>query len=353
MFLAKADLARPDAELRALASPSDTALVTAHAEIAARELLRRPTASVVRAPRSGTFHDVAIVTFADFGVPSAAVVRLTRRPAWGPDVGLLVESALRPALARAGVGAPDVLALDLSRTLVPTDVQIQSHAPGVCLRDLDHEDAEIGAHFPALARSLTRVGSIPVHGAGPIDPNHTALTGLLQSWPEFVTLRLRDHADACLSAGLIDRAERVHIDRAFGALRAELSRRPLGLLHGDPGSHNIFATESGVTLIDWEDALAGDPLMDLANWATFHPERRWPAFFAALPEAGPLAPSPTERAVFWLYFLRLSLAKTVHRVRFATPDAPGRPPASRRIQRALAALAELGVGTSAPIGGAA
>lgn len=353
MFLAKADLPRPDAELRALASPTDPAIVAAHAEAAARALMRRPIASVVPAARAGTFHDVAVVTFADFLSPQAAVVRLTRRPAWGRDDGLLVESLVRPALARVGVSAPDVLAVDLSRSAVPTDVQIQSIAPGVCLRELDHDDAHIGVHFPALARALALVGSVRVRGAGPLDPAHAQPTGLLPDWPAFLALRLTEHADACMGAGLIDRAERAQIDRAFAALATEVARRELGLLHGDPGSHNVFAAPEGVTLIDWEDALAGDPLLDLANWATFHPERRWPAFFDALPGRGPLAPSAVERAVFWLYFLRLALAKTVHRLRFGTRDVPGRPPASGRIQRALAALADLGVVARTPIGGAA
>jgi thiamine kinase-like enzyme len=93
-------------------------------------------------------------------------------------------------------------------------------------------------------------------------------------------------------------------------------------------------------LIDWEDACIGDPMLDLANWATFHPERRWPVFFEAASEQGPYAQRSEMRALFWLYYLRVALAKTVHRIRFGVTDKPGRPPASMRIQRALKGLHE-------------
>lgn len=354
MFLVKADLGRPDMELRKLRAPSNPAAITSLARAAAQGLLGRAIESVAPTAHSATFHDVAIVTFADSLTPSRAVVRLTRRPEWGTDTGLMLESILSPALAKAGVNVPGILAMDMSRTIVSTDVQIQTVAPGESLRELDHDDARIGAWLPALARTLYRLGTVPVRGAGPLDFSATdGLVGLHANWVDYLTLRLAEHADKSLAAGLIDRVERKRIDQAFDRMQPLASTRTMGLVHGDPGNHNVFVAEEELTLIDWEDALAADPLMDLANWATFHPERRWPSFFASIADTGPESSKAEERALFWLYFLRLALAKTVHRLRFGTPDAPGRPPASRRIQRALAALSELGVIDSSSAGGTA
>ncbi len=354
MFLAKADLDRPDPELRALRTPTDPAAVANLARAAAESLLGRPIATVTPTPHPVTFHDVAIVTFADSLEPTTVVVRLSRRPEWGSNTELLVDSILSPLLVRAGVNAPAILACDLSRSIVSTDLQIQALAPGHCLREFDHDDSLISPFFPAVAGALASVGSVAVQGAGPIDVSVSRdqlLTGLHPTWSEFLTLRLADHAGLCLAAGLIDRAEQAKIDRAFENLLPAASRQPLGLVHGDPGNHNVFVDGERITLIDWEDALAGDPLMDLANWATFHPERRWPTFFASIPGTGPSSGDETQDSLFWLYFLRLALAKTAHRLRFGTPDAPGRPPASRRIQRALDALAGLGVINSTSAGG--
>lgn len=353
-FLTKADFARPDDDLRKLREPTDPSAVAQLARQAAAGLLVRPIASVVPSSQPVTLHDVAQVNFADSDDPAAVIVRLARRPAWGPDTGLRIDTVLAPALGRAGVSVPSLLAVDLSRSIVPTDVQIQTIAPGVCIQDMDHDDARICACFPALAAALLRVGSIPVRGAGPIDPmRDDAITGVHAAWTDFLTLRLAEHADTCLAAGLIDGAERRWIDQAFDRLLPAAAARPMGLVHGDPSNFNVFAAGDVLTLVDWEDALAGDPLMDLANWTTFHPDRRWPAIDATIPGLGPNSADVAERSLFWLYFLRLVLAKTVQRVRFAKPDLPGRQPASRRIQRALAELAGLGVISGRVAGGVA
>jgi Ser/Thr protein kinase RdoA (MazF antagonist) len=86
-------------------------------------------------------------------------------------------------------------------------------------------------------------------------------------------------------------------------------------------------------LIDWEDCLAGDPVFDIAFWATFHPERRHDVFLEGYRGVRDL-PDDFELR-FWLYFLRTALSKTVLRHRFGLQDKPGRPPASLRIHRGL------------------
>jgi len=91
-------------------------------------------------------------------------------------------------------------------------------------------------------------------------------------------------------------------------------------------------------VLDWEDALLGDPLFDVASLCAFHPERRHTAILDAY-----AFPRGDRDAVarFWIYFLRIAVARTVHRLRFAYPDPPDRPRPSGRIQLALARLAAL------------
>ena len=108
---------------------------------------------------------------------------------------------------------------------------------------------------------------------------------------------------------------------------------PTRLLHGDLGNHNIFVQNNAVTaLIDWEDALIGDPAFDVAMWLTFHPPRRHAAFLQGY---GLAAQEDGFRLRCALSFLRIALSKTVHRHRFAYPDLPGRQPAYERIQRGM------------------
>jgi aminoglycoside phosphotransferase (APT) family kinase protein len=177
-------------------------------------------------------------------------------------------------------------------------------------------------------RNADRAGSAP-------------FAGVHARWDDYVLLRLPEHIASCVSQGAVTPGEAVEVARRFEECRMAFREQPASLLHGDPGSHNFMVDESGIrAVIDWEDALLGDPLFDLASLCTFHPERRHAAILAAY--GANVLPGSVAWTRFWLYFLRMALAKTVHRHRFGYVDRPDRPPASRRIQFALAKLAQGG-----------
>ena len=113
------------------------------------------------------------------------------------------------------------------------------------------------------------------------------------------------------------------------------------LLHGDPGTHNICVDPQRrrvTLLLDWEDALVGDPLFDVAMVSSFQPARRMASFLSGY---GLETPSREEQVLIALYFLRIALSKTVHRVRFAIVDKPGRTPGHHRIYRGVEELERL------------
>ena len=123
-------------------------------------------------------------------------------------------------------------------------------------------------------------------------------------------------------------------EAAFAAADSWLGDVPARLCHGDLGNHNVFVRDGHVSaLIDWEDCLAGDPVYDVAFWATFHPPRRYDALIAGYRAAGTVPEDFFRR--FWLYYLRVALAKTVVRARFGLVDLPGHMPASLRIRLGL------------------
>jgi hypothetical protein len=163
---------------------------------------------------------------------------------------------------------------------------------------------------------------------------------VFDSWADFLFIRLDDHLSYCLEINAVSRQECTRIQLAFERLASLCHGVEPVLLHGDPGSHNVFTDGTRIkAVLDWEDCLAGDPVFDLAFWATFHPNARHPAVFDGYRSVQPL-PQDFE-ARFWLYFLRIALSKTVLRHRFGYPDRPGRPPASLRIQNALARVESL------------
>ena len=118
--------------------------------------------------------------------------------------------------------------------------------------------------------------------------------------------------------------------------RELIDQMPSRFLHGDPGNQNIFFRSMNVSaLIDWEDAVCGDPLYDVAFWASFHPSRRWKSFFSGY---GTSLTEERDAIRFALYYTRITLAKILHRRRFGYADRPGRPTSRARMQEAIGML---------------
>ncbi len=333
MFMAKSDLPLPDELLRSLRirdSETDGLSATVAGKAAGRAT-GREVDRVEAVANAGTFHQVYIAWLR--GQTEPVVVRLGRLWRQGIDWGMHADAIATSAASAAGVGCATTVRVDTSRRWAPVDMQVCRIARGHCLRKLDGDDKAITPHLAALARMLRRVHEIEGSKFGFLEIQEGRLQGVHTRWSRHVLTRLDDHLVACQVAGLITTAEIDTIRDAFARAQTAFDATPTRLLHGDCGNHNVFTGDGhGPVLIDWEDALIGDPTYDLAMWATFHPERRWAAFFEAYGTNW-----NTER--FWLLYLRIALAKTVHRLRFGYTDTLGRPPASERIQRALAALA--------------
>jgi hypothetical protein len=122
-----------------------------------------------------------------------------------------------------------------------------------------------------------------------------------------------------------------------------LSSATPALLHGDLGNPNVYHAEdnreSQIGIIDWEDRLIGDPLFEVAGWATFFRMSGWiPSFWEGYCEGADLKKDQFEelRRRFWLYFWRISLAKSVHRLRFGYTDPVGAAPAICRVLKGFA-----------------
>ena len=245
--------------------------------------------------------------------------------------------------SRAGLPAILVRHIDLSREVVPFDFQVGDESPGRPLAALNDDEPRFRLRLRDLGRLVARVHSHPIAGYGLLDARPIAAgggppRGIWDAWPEYLRVNLAAHVDSCVRAGDLTGAGAVAFLSALERHAAGLDVPGGVLLHGDLGSHNVLTDgDRLLALIDWEDALAGDPVYDVAFWATFQPPERHAAFLAGYREVRPLPDDFPVR--FWLYFVRILLAKAVHRRRFGYPDRPDRPTAARRIRDALENLA--------------
>ncbi len=343
LFLAKADLELPDAVLAALPGATDADLGISPAFL--REAMSAfglgASATIHRAASQGTFHRLYDVLTPE---GSARMLRVASLRGAGDAQLMALECRLMGALRHAGLPICRCEYRGVGEGPEARGVHLVDRAPGASLTTIDGDEAAMLEALGGVGRFLATLHGISGRGFGPLSFEGIAsepprLEGLHAHWDDFLLLRLDDHLRLCVKAGKMDDAEarsaRAHVDSRRDALRGQAP----ALLHGDPGSHNFIAGADGIrAVIDWEDALLGDPLFDLASLCTFHPERRHAAIFAGYGVA--IAPGTEAWDRFWLCFLRIALAKTVHRLRFGYADRPDRPPPSRRIQLALERLGQ-------------
>jgi aminoglycoside phosphotransferase (APT) family kinase protein len=345
IFYAKTDIDIPDETLKRLRQVNEVETQT-HVE-SMRSLCKAffGTAGVTVIPFTGrgTFHLHYRVT-----LPSGQLyhLRVNALSHLYRAFELHADAWVMRTLELNGLPSLPVLAVDSSRRLCAFDYEITVVADGQALTSLSNQEKPYRSLVRQLGSLVAAVHGIATERFGlldvaPLVQNPTCKAcGLLDSWEQYVTLNLDRHISTCLAIGAIDPEEAERIRKTFVRLRSLLQISVPSLLHGDLANHNVTADGSRITaVLDWEDCLSGDPVFDIAYWATFRPHENLNVFLDGYREVRPLPPDFEMR--FWLYYLRVSLSKTVHRHRFGYADPLGHTPASLRIQHSLERLGVL------------
>ncbi len=338
IFYLKTDLPVADRRLRELAADAERALA-ARTPLIADLVEEFGFAGTVSPLARGSFHVVHRVAQPD---GRSLIVRSTLSGLFADDPGVAAEAHVRHWLAGSGVSelVPTVHVTGWRSRGGPFDFAVQAYVaqPSIAVQG-DALLDEKSNLLAGMGEILRAVHAVEGEGAGPADygcdDQPDALRGMHAHWRDYITLRLEDHVRICTDAARIDARIADRILNRFAILDPLLRERPMRLLHGDPGIHNFCADPvSGriTALLDWEDVLVGDPLFEVAMVATFQPERRMPAFLAGY---GLREPDTSEQLLTALYFLRISLSKTVHRLRFGIKDRPDRMAAHLRIHKGL------------------
>jgi len=254
----------------------------------------------------------------------------------------LIESWIYAVLADRNIPAPLIIDVDVSRRTCVTDYQILTCIEGTTLKSYEDPDTQYMRPelLHAVGAYVARVHCIEIEKYGPLSVQSVISDdprpyGVHDSWRDYILLLLQQHAQVCLHIGAITRNELLTIEKIFAQHTHVFDDVPSVLLHGDVGNQN-FISYDGLTiagLVDWEDCMSGDPVFDIAFWGTFFRDHMLNDFLDGYRTVRALPADFTLR--YWLYYLRIALSKTVHRFYFGYTDAPGRPPASLRIQKAL------------------
>lgn len=305
------------------------------------QVFKKEVKAVVPLAGGGTFHLTYRVCDSD---NKSYVVRLNIPQATEPSYEFLIDEWVYGVLKAKGIPSLFVYVVDLSRSQFPFDYEIIEYANGEQLSLLQDPATQYlpPVVFSSLGQMLAKVHSIPITDFGPIHVaslfpvknGKMSVRGVHKSWKDYIFCNLDEHVEFCRQIGAISSQESERIIKLFNHLSSFFILKKSFLLHGDLGNHNIIADGKKITaLIDWEDCMGGDPIFDLAYWGTFFRDHYRSQVLEGYCQEK-LLPKDFEIR-YWLYYLRISLSKTVHRHRFGYLDLPGRPPASSRIQRAL------------------
>ena len=230
------------------------------------------------------------------------------------DVGAKVIREVK----KTGVPCPSIVLSDSSRTKVSFAVQIMHFIDATDLNKLNGN-----LNLPSIAFdigcNIAKWQSVKVSGFGLFDTKqlhaHDQLTGYHQHYQDYYFLNWETHLcflqDACFLT-----AEKVNEIRDVTLTHIHLLQLNHGCLaHKDLALWNILGGENEIiAFIDWDDAIAGDPVDDLSLLACFHPG---PVISAAIEgykhQAGGLPENFINR--FWLHLLRNMLFKAVIRIK--------------------------------------
>ncbi len=299
--------------------------------------LQKAIQSVSYLPSSATFHLLFEVTDDS---NHTYIVKTTKASFPLTSHNFHIDQWVMNLLRASNFPALPIYAVDCSRQRVDFDYLIMDKAQGLPLIQLKTHPNLFNQSIRQLGTYLAHIHSIPSTQFGLLDAEKLAANGicagLIPSWKDFIFTRLDEHLTYCHLRGIVSHEQLATIKSIFNNHEHYFKQDTSCLLHGDLNDHNIFVHNEQLLVIDWEDAVAGDPIFDIALWGTFmHHHEKLDLFLEGYQLVGQL--NEAFELLYWLYYLRIMLAKTVVRYKFEyykTDKIPA-------IQRILPAIDEI------------
>ncbi len=233
------------------------------------------------------------------------------------DDYMAAESAIMVLLREQGFPVPKVFATDADAKKYSVRYQIMEFVAYPTLlslsraKKLDHK-----AMAGEFGKFLAKLHGIKLPGFGFLDTRtlkrEARLSGRDPTWQEYFNKCLPSHLKYLRDCGLLEGPVVQQIEGLFSRHEALLNIRQGALLHRDFAYWNILGTPTEIkAVIDWDDAVIGDPADDLGIVNCFND----PDFMAILLAnySGERHPPPELHARIQLYTLRNMLWKAMIR----------------------------------------
>jgi len=229
-----------------------------------------------------------------------------------------VESRVLADVRELGVPAPRVYGVDASRRRVPFAWQLLEDIPCPDLNQLFKEgrlDTARVAH--QIGAAVATWQGLRPDGFGPFDPEilrrENRLYGFHRRYEDYFRLHLERHLEFLVQREFLPPADAAAIRREIEQHRGLLQLDQGCLVHKDLALWNVLGDQQHIAaFIDFDDAIAGDPLDDLALLACFHDGAFLQRACDGYRSVRPWPADGLRR--FWLHLLRNMLFKAVIRV---------------------------------------
>jgi len=257
------------------------------------------------------------ITYFLFRGQNKYFVRLENGPE--KDNYMSVESEVIRQVRECNVPVPKIYLTDTSRVYAPFAIQIME-----CLEQKDLNvvekkgELDIISIAETLGQYIARWQSIRPVNFGLFNPEvllkEKQLEGFHDTYPQYFFLNWEVHLDYLTKSGFIRQAKAEELKHLVEEFRPLLQLEKGCLVHKDLALWNVMGEKDKISaVIDWDDAVSGDPMDDLALLGCFHSGKVVLSAIHGYMKEKTLPQNYEQR--FWLHLLRNIIFKSVIRVR--------------------------------------
>jgi len=207
-----------------------------------------------------TWGDRVVIEATTARFPTGVVLKASR------EQSVRAEVYAARCAERAGVPVPAILAEGKDQRLPGQDWFVMRRAEGQPWASLAQTDVQRARTLDDIGHVFASLHGVPMRNYGPLTPS---LGGRYLSWSDWLHAELLSCSQPLIREGHLPPHFMHMAEDMLRSLAPQLENVRPALLHGDLGDQEIFVDpRSGAVtaIVDWGDALSGDPLYDFARF---------------------------------------------------------------------------------------
>lgn len=230
-----------------------------------------------------------------------------------------VESEIIALIGKIGVPSPTVFHSNANRNKVPYAIQLLNFIDSKDLNELyKNNQLNLKGIAPSIGKYIAAYQQLTFDNFGLFNPIKLRKEGKLvayhETYPKYFFLNWEEHLAFLLKENFLSVENIIEIKKTVNQYINLLDIKRGCLVHKDLALWNILGTSTEIkSIIDWDDAISGDPVDDISLLACFHSGDIILQIIGGYQSVKPLPDNFEKR--FWLHLLRNIIFKSIIRVR--------------------------------------